>query len=150
MSDLRELYQDMILDHHKRPRNRRKLEDATNSAEGFNPLCGDRVTVYLRVWEGRVEDVSFEGSGCAISTAAASLMTESVKGKTVDEAEQVFENFHQLITGGDDSPEALERLGKLAVLSGVREFPTRVKCATLVWHTLHSALAGGKEPVTTE
>ena len=150
MSDLRELYQDMILDHHKRPRNRRKLDDATNCAEGFNPLCGDRVTVYLRVRNERVEDVSFEGSCCAISTAAASLMTESVKGKTVAEAEEVFENFHHLITGDDDSPEALERLGKLAVLSGVREFPTRVKCATLVWHTLHSALAGGQEPVSTE
>lgn len=150
MSDLRELYQDMILDHHKRPRNRRKLEDATCSVEGYNPLCGDRVTVYLKIDGDVVKDVSFEGSGCAISTASASLMTESVKGKTVAQADAIFNDFRKLITGDDDPSEALERLGKLGVLSGVREFPTRVKCATLVWHTLHSALSGDGDPVTTE
>lgn len=150
MSDLRDLYQDLILDHHKRPRNRHKMAHPTNTAEGYNPLCGDRVTVYVKVDQGKVADISFEGSGCAISTAAASLMTQYLKGKSVEEAEKTFEDFHRMITSSDEDAEAVERLGKLAVLQGVREFPTRVKCATLAWHTLHSALTGNQETVSTE
>jgi len=148
MSDLRELYQEVILDHHKRPRNFHKLEDANRHAEGFNPLCGDRIQLYLRIEDGVVRDAGFQGSGCAISTASASLMTEMLKGKTEAEAEALFEKFHDLVTGRS-MPESAS-LGKLAVFSGVREYPVRVKCAVLAWHTLRAALQGSLEKVATE
>jgi nitrogen fixation protein NifU and related proteins len=150
MSDLRELYQDLIIDHSKRPRNFRVLETATHTSEGYNPLCGDKVTIFLELEQGRVKNVSFQGSGCAISTSSASVMTESVKGKTLAEVETLFDVFHNLVTGkppaGGNTPE----LGKLAVFSGVSEFPVRVKCATLAWHTLHAALQEKGEIVSTE
>ena len=153
MSDLRELYQEVILDHYKKPRNFRALPDANRKLEGYNPLCGDKVTVQLRVEDGVVQDVGFEGSGCAISTASASMMTESVKGKSLADAEQLFRRFHDLLVGESRrQPPADDQkaLGKLAVFSGVREYPARVKCATLVWHALHSALEGRADPVSTE
>jgi nitrogen fixation NifU-like protein len=150
MSDLRELYQELIIDHSKRPRNFRLLETANRKLEGYNPLCGDKITVFLQIEDGRVRGISFQGSGCAISTASASVMTETVKGKTLAEAEALFDVFHQLVTGkpaaGGNAPE----LGKLAVFSGVSEFPARVKCATLAWHTLRAALQGQGETVSTE
>lgn len=141
MSDVRELYQTVILDHNKRPRNRRKPDGANRVAQGHNPLCGDRVTVYLRMAGDVVEDAGFEGSGCAISTASASMMTDALKGRTREEAEALFARFHDLVTGPPVGElPADPALGKLAVFSGVREFPTRVKCATLVWHAMRSAL----------
>jgi nitrogen fixation NifU-like protein len=136
ISDLQELYQEVILDHNKRPRNFRAIEHG-RKAEGYNPLCGDRLTVYLRVENGRIEDASFQGSGCAISKASASLMTDSVKGKTLEEAGDLFERFHQMITRAPEEP--VDDLGKLTVLAGVRQFPIRVKCASLPWHTLRAA-----------
>ncbi len=148
MSDLRDLYQEVILDHYKKPRNFRPLAGANRKAEGFNPLCGDRLTLYLKLKDGVIEDASFEGSGCAISTASASLLTESVKGKTEQEAEKLFRGFHTLVT--QDAAAPARDLGKLEVLAGVREFPARVKCATLAWHTLHAALANQAETVMTE
>jgi len=149
MSDTRELYQELILDHHKRPRNFHKLEKANRQASGFNPLCGDRVSVYMRVEADVITDIGFVGTGCAISTASASMMTETIKGRTQIEAKAIFEHFHRLLT---DSVEAADPavLGKLAVFSGVREYPVRVKCATLVWHTMRAALDGCKETVATE
>jgi len=147
MSDLRDLYQETILDHNKRPRNFKKLEDANRSADGYNPLCGDKVKVYLRLEEGCVKDLSFEGSGCAISKASASVMTESLKGKTVAEVEAIFKRFRDLVTG---KAEDADDLGKLVVFSGVCEFPTRVKCATLAWHALSAALQEKNEAVSTE
>ena len=150
MSDLRELYQEVILDHHKKPRNFRKLAGANKSAEGYNPLCGDRLTLGLLVENGVVRDVGFEGAGCAISTASASMMTESIKGKTEAEVEALFERFHDLLTGKPVDPNASPPLGKLAVFAGVSEFPARVKCATLAWHTMHNALHGEKSPAKTE
>ena len=150
MSDLRELYQDLILDHTKKPRNFRRLEGATRKVDGFNPLCGDRVTVYLDLEADRVKDISFQGSGCAISTASASVMTESVKGKPRAEVEVLFERFHQLVTGKSPATTDGPALGKLAVFSGVSEFPVRVKCATLAWHTLRAALKDAGETVSTE
>jgi nitrogen fixation NifU-like protein len=147
MSDLRDLYQEVILDHHKKPRNFRKPEGDSRHVEGFNPLCGDKVTVYVKLEGDVVKDVSFQGSGCAISTASASMMTESLKGKTRAEAEKLFQAFHDLLTG--KSTDA-DRLGKLAVFSGVREFPVRVKCATLAWHTFRAALEGEEKTVSTE
>ncbi|HEV3258746.1 MAG TPA: SUF system NifU family Fe-S cluster assembly protein [Gemmataceae bacterium] len=149
MSDLRELYQEVILDHHKKPRNFRKLEGARH-VEGYNPLCGDRITVYLKVRDGVIQDISFQGIGCAISTASASMMTDSLKGKTLTEAEALFKSFHELLTGQQHGSEDAADLGKLEVFSGVREFPVRVKCATLAWHTFHAALEGKDEPVSTE
>jgi nitrogen fixation protein NifU and related proteins len=146
MSDLRDLYQEVILDHNRRPRNFGPLPAANRRAEGHNPLCGDRVTVYLDVEEGRIRDVSFEGAGCAISTASASLMTEALKGLSVEAARGLFHGFHELVTQGDEG----EDLGKLAVFTGVREYPMRVKCATLAWHTLMAALDAKDQPVTTE
>jgi nitrogen fixation protein NifU and related proteins len=146
-SDLQDLYQQVILDHNKRPHNFRAIEDG-QKAEGYNPLCGDRVTVYLRVENGRVADVSFQGSGCAISKASASLMTDSVKGKTLEEVNELFERFQAMITRSPDAP--VEELGKLAVLAGVRQFPMRVKCASLPWHTLRSAASAEHPVVTTE
>ncbi len=148
MNDLRELYQDVILDHYRRPRNCHALDDANRRAQGFNPLCGDQLTLYVRVKDGVIEEVSFEGSGCAISTASASLLTESIRGKTEREAEALFGHFRELVTHDDVTPHP--GLGKLEVLAGVREFPVRVKCATLAWHTLRAALAGQREPVSTE
>ncbi len=147
-SELDDLYQEVILDHGRRPRNFRRLDDATSVAEGLNPLCGDHYKLYVKLDGDRIQDLAFEGSGCAISKASASLMTGALKGKTVAEAEEIFRSFHAMVAEGDRA-RATE-LGKLAVLQGVCEFPTRVKCASLVWHTLHSALEGGRKPVTTE
>jgi nitrogen fixation NifU-like protein len=148
-SELRELYQEVILDHSKRPRNKRELPDASGSSEGFNPLCGDEATVYVQVEGDVVKDVSFEGRGCSISTASASMMTEAVKGKSRAEAEALFERFHALITSSPGEAEGSE-LGKLAAFSGVCEFPMRVKCASLPWHTLKAALDNKEKPVSTE
>ena len=147
MSDLRDLYQEVILDHSKRPRNHGILEGANREVEGYNPLCGDQLKLYVLVEDGAVRDVRFEGSGCAISTASVSMMTEAIKGKTLEEARALFELFHGVVTGkaGADAD-----LGKLAVFSGVSEFPVRVKCATLAWHTLIAALDGQTQPVSTE
>jgi nitrogen fixation NifU-like protein len=145
--DLHDLYQEVILDHNRRPRNFRVLEGG-ETAEGFNPLCGDRLTVYLHVNNGVIEDVSFQGSGCAISKASASLMTESIKGKSVADAAALFERFQKMITAEPDSP--VKELGKLTALAGVRQFPIRVKCASLAWHTLRAALKSSGEVVSTE
>jgi len=151
LSDLRELYQEVILDHSKHPRNLRELAGG-RKAEGFNPLCGDSATVFVELEGDRVRDVSFVGKGCSISTASASMMTEALKGKTLAEAEALFERFHALVTAPPDAARegAAPELGKLAVFSGVSEFPVRVKCATLPWHTLKAALNGADDPVTTE
>ena len=148
MSELTDLYQEVILDHNRRPRNFRAIEDASRRQEGYNPLCGDRLTLYVALDGDRIRDVAFQGSGCAISKASASLMTEALKGKTVDEARTLFERFHDMVTSSPDSE--IPDLGKLAVLAGVREFPTRVKCASLAWHTLNAAVAGGSGSVSTE
>jgi nitrogen fixation NifU-like protein len=148
MNELRELYQEVILDHSKRPRNFREMEGASGKAEGFNPLCGDKATVYVRLEGDVVKDVSFKGAGCSISTASASMMTEALKGKTRAEAEALFERFHALITRGRSEGAAAD-LGKLAVFSGVGEFPVRVKCASLPWHTVKAALQGDRQ-VSTE
>lgn len=151
MPDLKSLYQEVILDHSKRPRNYRAMESADCHAEGYNPLCGDRITLYLQLEDDRISDASFQGSGCAISTSSASLLTETVKGKTLAEADALFEKFHALLTGEANGHQAGgAELGKLAVFSGVAEFPMRVKCATLAWHTLRSALKGEEKTVTTE
>jgi nitrogen fixation NifU-like protein len=150
MSDLRELYQEVILDHTKRPRNFGKLEHTSHRAEGFNPICGDVVCIYLDVEDGVVKGVSFEGHGCAISTASASLMTEAIKGKPAAEVLALFERFHDIVTQPPDTAVDTSKVGKLAVLAGVREFPMRVKCASLAWHTMRSALSGESEAITTE
>jgi nitrogen fixation NifU-like protein len=149
-SDLRELYQSVILDHNKQPRNFGSVEGANRSADGFNPLCGDKIKVELVVSDDRVEDVAFSGSGCAISVASASLMTQIIKGKKLSEVESLFEGFHDLVTSNPSEPIDTAALGKLAVFGGVREFPVRVKCATLAWHTLKSALDQADEIVKTE
>src|SRR3954470_24025193 len=148
MSDLQELYQEVILDHNRRPHNFQVLEDANRQAEGYNPLCGDKITVYLHLQDDVVRDISFQGAGCAISKASASLMTDSVKGKTRAEVEALFRRFHGLVTGEDDPESAPVELGKLTVFSGVSEFPVRVKCASLAWHTLQAALKGEEKPVS--
>jgi nitrogen fixation NifU-like protein len=150
MPDLRELYQELILDHHKRPRNFHKLEQANRQADGYNPLCGDKLSVYLLIEDGIVRDAAFVGTGCAISTASASIMTESLKGKTEAEVDVLFKRFHDLVTGNLPPDADISGLGKLAVFSGVREYPVRVKCASLAWHTMHAALEGSKETVATE
>jgi nitrogen fixation NifU-like protein len=137
--DLKDLYRDIIVDHNRHPRNFREMADADRRADGFNPLCGDKLTVYVRLDGDRIADVSFHGSGCAISVASASLLTESIKGRSIAEAEHLFEQMHQLLTR-DDAGIDVDRLGKLGALSGVREFPARVKCASLCWHTLDAAL----------
>ena len=142
-----DLYQEIILDHSKHPRNCHPMDDANRKAEGYNPLCGDKLKLYLKVEDGVVKDVSFEGSGCAISTASASLMTESLKGKTREEAVKLLDKFHELLT--TESPVTKD-LGKLVVFCGVRDYPARVKCATLAWHTLQAALEGKQEAVSTE
>ena len=147
--NLRELYQELILDHSKRPRNFRELPKANRSAEGYNPLCGDRATVYLRVEDDVVREASFKGSGCSISTASASMMTDAVKGKTLAEAKALFELFHELVTADPSQAAAVSaQLGKLAVFAGVHEFPMRVKCASLAWHTMKAALEGGDKAST--
>lgn len=148
MSELRDLYQEVIFDHYRKPRNHHALADANHVAHGHNPLCGDQVTIYLKVEDGVVLDLSFEGTGCAISTASASLMTDALKGKNLDEVEHLFKEFHQMVT--HDDAESDPELGKLEVLAGVREFPARVKCATLAWHTLQAALKDRAAPVSTE
>ena len=150
MSDLRELYQQVILQHSRSPRNFKELDGASHSAEGYNPLCGDRITVFVELDGDRIVDIAFKGSGCAISKASASLMTSAVKGKTLAEAEDMFGQFRDMVTSRHDADIDEDALGKLAVLSGVREFPVRVKCATLAWHTLHAALKEKGEPVSTE
>ncbi len=149
MSELRDLYQDVILDHSKRPRNFGTLPEA-RSARGHNPLCGDQLTVYVVVTDGIITDLKFDGTGCAISTAAASMMTQALKGKSVAEADALFTRYHEMVTGRDDVEDHAESLGKLAAFEGVSEFPVRVKCATLSWHTLKAALENRSEPVTTE
>jgi nitrogen fixation protein NifU and related proteins len=150
MSDLRDLYQEVILDHHKKPRNFHKLERANRQADGYNPLCGDKLSVFIQIEEGVVKDIAFVGTGCAISTASASMMTESLKGKTETEAKAIFKRFHQLVTHHSESQPDPSTLGNLAVFSGVREYPVRVKCATLAWHAMWAALEGKKETVATE
>lgn len=154
MSDLRGLYQEVILDHSKRPRNFRVMQAPDRHADGYNPLCGDKVSLYLKLEGDRIADISFKGSGCAISTSSASILTETLKGKTRGEVDELFEGFHDLVTGNSASSMGSATgtktdLGKLEVFSGVSEFPARVKCATLAWHTLKSALEGG-ETVSTE
>jgi nitrogen fixation NifU-like protein len=149
MSDLRELYLEVILDHNKRPRNFGPLPEANRHAEGVNPLCGDHLTVHVDVEQGVIAHVAFEGAGCAISRASASLMTDAVTGKRIEEAEQLFEQFRRMVVSSSDDPVETG-LGKLGVLCGVREFPARVKCASLAWHTLHAALGSQKDPVSTE
>ena len=148
--DLSELYQEVILEHSKAPRNFRKPESANRHADGYNPLCGDRCAVFVDMEDGAIKDIGFQGSGCAISRASASMMTQIVKGKSKEEAARLFEEFHHLVTGKDDAMAKAPELGKLAVFGGVSKFPARVKCATLAWHTLQSALEDRHEPVTTE
>jgi nitrogen fixation NifU-like protein len=148
MSELSELYQAVILDHNKKPRNFHKLENANRRAEGYNPLCGDQLNVYLHVEEDQVQDVSFEGSGCAISKASASMMTQAVKGKSKQEAEILFNEFHRMATGELDAENEPNNLGKLKIFAGVRDFPARVKCATLSWHTMHAALSEQQQAST--
>jgi nitrogen fixation protein NifU and related proteins len=150
MAELRDLYQDIILEHSKRPRNYRTLEAANRSAEGFNPLCGDHFTIYLQVGDdGQIRDISFQGSGCAISKASASMMTQAVKGKRTEEAEELFQTFHHVVTGKNGT-DSTQQLGKLAAFAGVSEYPVRVKCATLAWHALRAALQGEQHAVSTE
>ena len=149
MTSLRDLYQEMILAHSRAPRNYRAMEPEDRKVDGFNPLCGDSLTVYLRVEDGVVTDASFQGRGCAISVSSASLMTEAVKGKTVAEVEEIFSKFHDLEAGPEDGGDGRD-LGKLRVFAGVREFPDRIKCAILGWHAMHSALGSGGSEVTTE
>jgi nitrogen fixation NifU-like protein len=147
--DLRDLYQEVIFDHNRNPRNFRVMDNPDREVDGFNPLCGDRLTLYLKVADGVIQDASFQGSGCAISTASVSLMTEIVKGKTEQEAEELFALFHKMTTGEEGEVD-LEAVGKLAVLAGVREYPSRVKCATLAWHTLDAALKNQEKSISTE
>ena len=149
MSELSELYQQVILDHNKKPRNFHVLEGANRVSEGFNPLCGDQLTVYMHMDEGVVSDLSFVGTGCAISKAAASMMTQAVKGKTRDEAQTLFHEFHRMVTGELDEESEPNHLGRLTIFAGVRDYPARVKCASLAWHTMHAALEG-EYTVTTE
>jgi nitrogen fixation protein NifU and related proteins len=151
MSELRDLYQDVILEHSKAPRNYREQPAADHKAEGFNPLCGDHFTIFVKLDGDKIQDISFQGTGCAISKASASMMTQTLKGKTKAEAEQLFTRFHDLVTGHEEnSANTGTELGKLEVFSGVSEFPVRVKCATLAWHTLNAALEGKQESITTE
>ncbi len=149
MADLDELYQEVILDHNKSPRNFRTIDSANRKAQGYNPLCGDQVTVYVKLEDGVIKDISFQGSGCAISKASASMMTAELKGKSEAEARQLFENVHRMLTG-EAGQSGVEKIGKLAILSGVSKFPARVKCASLAWHTVNAALKGGEEVASTE
>ena len=148
MFDIKDLYQEIIVDHNRNPRNFGAIDDADNIMEGFNPLCGDRLKLYIKTEGQIISNIAFDGTGCAISVASASLMTDAMKGKSINNAEILFNNFHELITNDNDVDE--ESLGKLAVLAGVKDFPGRVKCATLCWHTLHSAIMGDKKTVSTE
>lgn len=150
MAELRDLYQEVILEHAKAPRNFRALPSAEHKAEGYNPLCGDRCTVYLALQGDVIQDIAFQGAGCAISRSSASMMTQCLKGKTISEAEELFQSFHRMVTGRNDTHAKHPELGKLEVFAGVSEFPVRVKCATLAWHTFEAALHGEPEPVTTE
>jgi nitrogen fixation protein NifU and related proteins len=150
MTALRELYQEIILDHNKSPRNYRRIENPDRKIEGYNPLCGDHFTIFLKLDGDIITDISFEGAGCAISKASASVMTAIVKGKTIDEVDALFQKFHKLVKGEIDPSEDIASLGKLAAFSGVSEFPARVKCASLSWHTLHSALTSKEFRVSTE
>jgi nitrogen fixation NifU-like protein len=153
MDDLTELYQQVILDHNRRPRNFGKLPSATGSAEGHNPVCGDHIQVHVRLADDVIKEIAFEGSGCAISRASASLMTQAVQGKAVPAAERLFHDFQDLVTASPAArvgPDQVERVGKLAALAGVRAFPSRIKCATLAWHALHAALSSKSQPVSTE
>ena len=149
MSELSELYQQVILDHNKKPRNFRKLDHANYTAEGYNPLCGDQLTIYVNLDDNAVKEIAFEGSGCAISKAAASMMTQALKGKSKEQAEELFKEFHSMVTGELDEENDANNLGNLKIFAGVRDFPVRVKCATLPWHTMHAAL-NKKELVSTE
>ncbi|MGA1196680.1 MAG: Fe-S cluster assembly sulfur transfer protein SufU [Candidatus Latescibacterota bacterium] len=149
MSDLRELYQQLILDHNKNPRNFRVIDTAKHVAEGNNPLCGDRVTLYVELEGDKISDIAFQGSGCAISKASASLMTDALKGKTIEEADALFQNFQKMVIQ-KESESDVQKMGKLAVFSGIRDYPTRVKCATLPWHAAHAALHNHSDPITTE
>ena len=150
MADLDDLYQEVILDHNKSPRNFRTMAEANRKAEGYNPLCGDHVTVYLRLEDGLIKDISFQGSGCAISKASASMMTAELKGKSETDAYELFESVHKMLTGDANREGGAGKVGKLAVLSGVCKFPARVKCASLAWHTVNAALAGDDRPASTE
>lgn len=150
MAELNDLYQEVILDHNKSPRNFRSIDGANRIVKGYNPLCGDQYVLYVRLGDGLIEDIGFQGSGCAISKASASVMTSLVKGKNIEEAEGLFKEFHKLVMGGADAERDSARLGKLAAFGGVSEFPARVKCATLAWHTLRAALQTKEEVVTTE
>lgn len=149
MFDLKDLYQEVIVDHNRSPRNFGKLDDADVTLEGFNPLCGDRLTIYLKTDNDKITDIRFDGSGCAISVASASLMTEAMKDQSVDQAQIIFDQFHDMLTEEGNKSD-FDKLGKLAALAGVKEYPSRIKCATLCWHTLHSALSGDKQAVSTE
>jgi nitrogen fixation NifU-like protein len=149
MSGLSELYQEILLDHNSKPRNFRRVEDPSRTADGYNPLCGDQVTVYLKLSGGLIEDVAFQGVGCAISRASASMMTQSIKGKSLAEADEIFGAFHRMVTEPGSELDS-DTLGDLETLSGVNEYPTRIKCAVLAWHTMRSALADDGETVTTE
>ena len=149
MSGLSDLYQEILLEHNSKPRNFRKVEDASSTADGYNPLCGDQITLYLKVVDDTVEDVGFQGVGCAISRASASMMTQSIKGRTLDEAQGIFDAFHSMITHPGEEPD-YDILGDLETLAGINEYPTRIKCAILAWHTMRSALGGQGESVTTE
>ncbi|HIF50404.1 MAG TPA: SUF system NifU family Fe-S cluster assembly protein [Thiotrichaceae bacterium] len=148
MFDIKDLYQEVIVDHNRSPRNFGKLEDADRTLEGYNPLCGDKLTLYIKTDGDKINDIAFDGSGCAISVASASLMTDAMKGKTLQEAESLFNHFHSLVTTDDDVD--MEQLGKLAALAGVKAYPARVKCASLCWHTMHSVIQGDNTPVHTE
>jgi len=150
MEDLRELYQQVILDHNKNPKNFKKIEAATHESEGYNPLCGDKIHLYLLVRDDKIEDIGFEGSGCAISKASASVMTTEVKGKRVEEAKALFEKFKRLLMGENGNQPDLAELGRLAVFSGVRDYPVRIKCAALAWHALVAALENRRDAVSTE
>ena len=149
MSGLSDLYQEILLEHNSKPRNFRKVEDASSTADGYNPLCGDQITLYLKVVDDTVEDVGFQGVGCAISRASASMMTQSIKGRSLDEAQGIFDAFHSMITHPGEEPD-YDTLGDLETLAGINEYPTRIKCAILAWHTMRSALGGQGESVTTE
>ena len=149
MSGLSDLYQEILLEHNSKPRNFRKVEDASSTAEGYNPLCGDQITLYLKVVDGVVEDVGFQGVGCAISRASASMMTQSIKGRSLDDAHVIFDAFHNMITHPNEEPD-YDTLGDLETLSGVTEYPTRIKCAVLPWHAMRSALHDDGQTVTTE
>jgi len=150
MSAISELYQQVILDHNRAPRNYRAMHDATRAVEGYNPLCGDHYTIFVKVQEGVIREISFQGAGCAISKASASVMSSELKGKTVEEAERIFAVFHDLVTGKLDPATKVEEMGRLAAFAGVSEFPARVKCASLPWHTMHTALTTDQKSVSTE